>query len=232
MPDTPSPATPTAPSNAPSATPSTAPTAPAAPAAPTPPATPPGAATAAPAVPAVDPAAEQRATAAEQAAQQARAERDELLAGLRRVLDPNGAAAEQDPAALAAQATAERDQAQAEARRLRVELAAHQAAHGAGADPARLLDSRTVEKQLAALDPDDTGFSDKLADVIKAAVEASPHLRAEGAPVGPARAGADFTAGAPAPPTAEQFARMGYAERVALHQSDPDLYARLSAASE
>ncbi|UTP32709.1 hypothetical protein [Streptomyces rapamycinicus] len=225
MPESQTPAAPSTPAADPAATPSTPP------AAPTPPVAPP-AAPATPAAPTVDPAAEQRATAAEQAAQQAKTERDELLAGLRRVLDPNGAAAEQDPAALAAQATTERDQAQAEVRRLRVELAAHQAAHGAGADPARLLDSRAVERQLSDLDPDDAKFGDKLAAVITAAVEASPHLRAEGTPAGPPQGGADFTPGSTPTPTADQFARMSYGERVELHQSDPDLYARLSAASE
>ncbi|MEF3114492.1 hypothetical protein [Streptomyces chrestomyceticus] len=216
---------------------SNAPAAPAAPAATAadPGATPPApVAESAPPAPPVDPAAEQRATAAEQAAQQAAAERDDVLAALRRVLDPEGAATEADPARLAEQAAAERDQALAEARQLRVELAAHQAAHTAGADPARLLDSRAVEKQLAALDPSNPKFGEQLAAVIADAVKAAPHLRADtSAPAGPARAGADFTAPTTAgTPTAEQFARMGYAERVALHTADPDLYARLSAASQ
>ncbi|MFD9600206.1 hypothetical protein [Streptomyces sp. NPDC059970] len=229
MPESQTPAAPAAPSTDPAAT--LTPAAPATPAvpptAPVAPATP-----AAPAAPAVDPAVEQRATAAEQAAQQAKTERDKLLAGLRRVLDPSGAAAETDPAQLAAQASTERDAALADARSLRVELAAHQAAHGAGADPARLLDSRTVEKQLADLDPADAKFGEKLAAVITAAVEANPHLRAAGAPAGPPAGGADFTPGTTTAPTAAQFAAMSYGDRVALHQSDPDLYARLSAASE
>ncbi|MFE4333947.1 hypothetical protein ACFRQM_32395 [Streptomyces sp. NPDC056831] len=229
MPESQTPAAPAAPSTDPAApvTPAAPATLAAPPAAPVAPATP-----AAPAAPAVDPAVEQRATAAEQAAQQAKTERDELLAGLRRVLDPSGAAAETDPAQLAAQATTERDAALADARSLRVELAAHQAAHGAGADPARLLDSRTVEKQLADLDPTDAKFGEKLAAVITAAVEANPHLRAEGTPAGPPAGGADFTPGTTTAPTAAQFAAMSYGDRVALHQSDPDLYARLSAASE
>ncbi|MEV0657147.1 hypothetical protein [Streptomyces sp. NPDC050395] len=226
MPESQTPAAPAAPSTDPAA-----PVTPAAPAAPAP-AAPAAPAPAAPVAPAVDPAVEQRATAAEQAAEQAKTERDELLAGLRRVLDPNGAAAETDPAQLAAQATTERDTALAEARTLRVELAAHQAAHGAGADPARLLDSRTVEKQLAGLDPTDAKFGEKLAAVITAAVEANPHLRATGAPAGPPAGGADFTPGTTAAPTAAQFAAMSYGDRVALHQSDPDLYRQLSAASE
>ncbi|CAL9296781.1 hypothetical protein [Streptomyces sp. SudanB25_2051] len=213
--------------------PAPAPTDPPAAPAPTPPAPPAPAAPAAPApAPAVDPAAEQRATEAEQAAQRAQAERDELLAALRSVLDPSGAAGEQDPAKLAEQAATERDAALAEARQLRVELAAHQAAHKAGADPARLLDSRTVEKQLAALDPTDPKFAEQLDTVIAAAVEANPLLRAEATAPAPPKGGADFTPGAPQTVTPEQFARMTYAQRVELHQSDPDLYARLSAASE
>jgi hypothetical protein len=201
----------------------------------TPPASAPAAPAAAPpatAAPAVDPAAEQRATEAEQAAQRAQTERDELLAGLRRVLDPSGAAGEQDPAKLAEQAAGERDTALAEARRLRVELAAHQAAHKGGADPARLLDSRAVERQLAELDPTDPKFGERLDAVIAAAVEANPLLRAEGtALAGPPKGGADFTPGAAPTVTPEQFARLNYAQRVELHQSDPDLYRQLSAAT-
>ncbi|WP_406353243.1 hypothetical protein [Streptomyces sp. NBC_00658] len=183
--------------------------------------------------PAVDPAAEQRAPAAEQAAQQAKTERDDLLGALRKVLDPSGAAGEQDPAKLAEQATSERDQALAEARRLRVELAAHQAAHKGGADPARLLDSRSVAAQLEALDTTDAKFGEQLDVVIAAAVEANPLLRAGGTlPAGPPKGGADFTPGAPQTVTPEHFARLSYADRVELHQSDPDLYRQLSAASE
>ncbi|GAU67679.1 Ku protein [Streptomyces sp. NBRC 110611] len=193
-------------------------------------ATVPPAAAAAP--PAPDLASEQQLADAEKTAQHATAERDELLAALRKVLDPSGAAGEQAPAALAEQATVERDAALAEARRLRVELAAHQAAHKSGADPARLLDSRSVERQLAELDPSAQKFGERLDAVIAAAVEANPLLRAEQAPTGPAKGGADFTPGAAPVPTAEQFARMSYGERVELHQSDPDLYARLSAASQ
>lgn len=196
------------------------------PPAPTPPVPP-------PAPPAADPAAEQRATAAEQAAQHAKTERDDLLGALRKVLDPNGAAGEQDPAKLAEQATTERDTALAEARRLRVELAAHQAAHKSGADPARLLDSRSVVAQLEALDPTDAKFGEQLDAVIAAAVEANPLLRAGGTlQAGPPKGGADFTPGASQTVTPEKFARLSYADRVELHQSDPDLYRQLSAASE
>lgn len=199
------------------------------------PATPPAGApnpdpAAVPAVPpAVTPAAEQQLAEATTRADQAAAERDELLAGLRRVLDPNGAAGEQDPAKLAQQAATERDTALAEAKQLSVELAAHQAAHKAGADPARLLDSRAVERQLAALDPSDPKFAEQLTAVITAAVETNPLLRPAGAPTGPSKGGADFTPGGPATVTPEQFAAMSYGQRVELHQSDPDLYRQLSA---
>ncbi|MGW2484947.1 hypothetical protein ACWCWQ_34525 [Streptomyces sp. NPDC001571] len=180
--------------------------------------------------PPVDPAAEQRASEAEQAAQRAQAERDELLGALRKVLDPSGVSSERDPAQLAVQAATERDTALAEAKQLRIELAAHQAAHKAGADPARLLDSRAVEKQLGELDPTDSKFGERLDAVIAAAVEANPLLRAEAtAPAGPPKGGADFTPGAAPTVTPEQFASLTYAQRVELHQSDPDLYRQLSA---
>ncbi|MFF5568091.1 hypothetical protein ACFY7Z_25670 [Streptomyces sp. NPDC012623] len=186
-----------------------------------------------PVAPAVDPAAEQQLADATKRAEQATTERDELLAGLRRVLDPSGAAGEQDPAKLAEHTATERDAALAEARRLRVELAAHHAAHKAGADPARLLDSRSVATQLESLDPSDAKFAERLDSMIAVAVETNPLLRAEGStPTGPPKGGADFTPGAPATVTPEQFARLTYAERVDLHQSDPDLYRQLSAASE
>ncbi|GAA3140072.1 hypothetical protein [Streptomyces echinatus] len=58
---------------------------------------------------------------------------------------PAAPTGECDPAKLAEQAATERDAALAEARQLRVELAAHQAAPNAGAEPARLLDSRTAD---------------------------------------------------------------------------------------
>ncbi|MFK0289936.1 hypothetical protein ACIQU6_05520 [Streptomyces sp. NPDC090442] len=199
---------------------------------PTPPTAPEGSSTGAVEVPAVEPAVAQRLADTEQAAQQATAERDELLAALRKVLDPSGAAGEQDPARLAEQAATERDTALAEAKQLRVELAAHQAAHRGGADPARLLDSRAVEQQLAELDPAEAKFAERLDKVIAAAIEANPLLRADGVLAGPPKGGADFFA-TPLPQfTAEQFAALPYGKRVELFQSDPDLYRRLSAASE
>lgn len=184
------------------------------------------------ATPAPDPATEQALAEAQREREQATADRDQLHAALRRLLDPKGAQGEADPAKLAEQAAVERDTALAEARRLRVELAAHQAAHAAGADPGRLLDSRAVERQLADLDPTDGKFAEQLGQVIAAAVEAHPHLRAATAPAGPPKGGADFSS-APAPElTPQQFTQLSYAQRVELHQTDPDLYRQLSAASE
>lgn len=179
-----------------------------------------------------DPATEQALAEAQRERERATADRDQLHAALRRLLDPEGAQGEADPAKLAEQAAVERDTALAEARRLRVELAAHQAAHAAGADPGRLLDSRAVERQLADLDPADAAFAEQLGKVIGAAVEAHPHLRAATAPAGPPRGGADFSSGSAPQITPQQFAQLSYAQRVELHQTDPDLYRQLSAASE
>ncbi|WP_439675995.1 hypothetical protein [Embleya sp. MST-111070] len=185
-----------------------------------------------PAAPATDPAVEQQLAEAKRAAEQAATERDKVHEALRKLLDPDGAAGDTDPAKLAEQAAAERDSARDEARRLRVELAAHQAAHRGGADPARLLDSRAVAEQLAALDPTDPKFAEQLDKVISAAVEANPLLRGGATATGPATGGADFTGG-PAPQlTAEQFAGLAYGARVELFNRDPDLYRQLSAATE
>ncbi|MCL7380891.1 hypothetical protein [Streptomyces sp. 35G-GA-8] len=114
-----------------------------------------------------------------------------------------------------------------------LELTAHQAAHKGGADPARLLDSRSVADQFEALDPSDAKFAERLDSVVAAEVEANPLLRAGGStPTGSPKGGADFAPGAPATVTPEQFARLSYAERVNLQGFDPDLYRQLSAASE
>ncbi|MFF4738785.1 hypothetical protein ACFY2W_23310 [Streptomyces sp. NPDC001262] len=203
--------------------PTTTPTTP--PAIPTPPPAP-------AAAPTPDPAIEQALVNAQREREQATTERDQLHAALRRLLDPEGAQGEADPAALAEQATAERDAALTEARRLRVELAAHQAAHAAGADPGRLLDSRAVERQLAELDPTDGKFAEQLDSVIGAAVEAHPHLRAAPAPSGPPRGGADFSGGSAPQITPQQFAQLSYAQRVELHQSDPETYRQLAASDQ
>ncbi|GGU93726.1 hypothetical protein GCM10010260_30990 [Streptomyces filipinensis] len=132
------------------------------------------------------------------------------------MLGPSGAAGEQDRAKLAEQAATERDAALAEARQLRVELAAHQAVHKAGADTARLLDSRTGENQLAALDPADPKFAEQL-DTVIAAAAGQTRCCAPRPQRRPRPGGRRVHPGAPQTVTPERFARMTYAHRVELH---------------
>ncbi|MBI0374734.1 hypothetical protein JBE27_00190 [Streptomyces albiflaviniger] len=112
---------------------------------------------------------------------------------------------------------------QSAARRAAVQAAVIQAAPAAGADVARLLDSQSFAATLAGVDPTDTTA---ITQAITNAVTAQPWLAV--APTGPARGGADFGSTGTGEVTAEQFARMSYAERVELHQSDPDTYRRLA----
>ncbi|MXM68292.1 hypothetical protein GR925_33935 [Streptomyces sp. HUCO-GS316] len=102
-------------------------------------------------------------------------------------------------------------------RRAAVQAAIIQAAPGAGADVARLLDSQSFAATVATVDPTDTAA---ITQAITNAVTAQPWLSAQ-AP-GPARGGADFGGTGAGEVTPAQFAAMSYAERVALHQSDPD----------
>lgn len=104
-----------------------------------------------------------------------------------------------------------------------VQAAIIQAAPGAGADVARLLDSQSFAATVATVDPTDTAA---ITQAITTAVTAQPWLSAH-AP-GPARGGADFGGTGAGEVTPAQFAAMSYAERVALHQSDPDTYRRLA----
>lgn len=147
------------------------------------------------------PVAEQRLADAEQRAAEASQQRDQLQAALDAVtkaLNPDGAGAEQDPAALAA-AVAERDRLlaehSAELRGARVELAVARAAADAGARGDRLLNSRSFLASVSGLDPADKGFEEQLGAAIKAAVDADPDLYRAG-PAAPPRAGAEFN-GAP-----------------------------------
>ncbi|MEV0444511.1 hypothetical protein AB0I84_29220 [Streptomyces spectabilis] len=161
-------------------------------------------------------AGKQRVTAKQRAADEARAQ---LAQDIGRALGivPEGEQA--DPAHLTEQLTA----SQAQARQTAVELAVYRAAAAAGADPDALLDSRTFAASLADVDPAD---ADAGTAAITAAVTANPKLAATAA--GPARGGAEFT-GAPTPGvTAQQFAAMDYAARVALFQNDPATYRRLA----
>ncbi|MGF0176711.1 hypothetical protein ACQF36_41535 [Streptomyces sp. Marseille-Q5077] len=112
---------------------------------------------------------------------------------------------------------------QTASRRAAVQAAIIQAAPGAGADVARLLDSQSFAATVATVDPTDTAA---ITQAITNAVTAQPWLSAQ-AP-GPARGGADFGGTGAGEVTPAQFAAMSYAERVALHQSDPDTYRHLA----
>ncbi|MEV2203743.1 hypothetical protein AB0E11_27805 [Streptomyces fradiae] len=113
----------------------------------------------------------------------------------------------------------------AAARLAAVQAAVIQAAPTAGADVARLLDSASFTAAVAQIDPSDTAA---VTEAIKSAVTAQPWLAA--APSGPPRSGADFGRTGGGEVTAEQFARMSYADRVDLHRTDPDTYRRLAGA--
>ncbi|MFD4305055.1 hypothetical protein ACFWRY_20340 [Streptomyces albidoflavus] len=111
----------------------------------------------------------------------------------------------------------------AAAKRAAVQAAVIQAAPAAGADVARLLDSASFTAAVAQVDPTDTAA---VTETIKNAVAAQPWLST--VPQTPGKGGADFTDPGPGAVTAEQFAAMSYAERVDLHQSDPETYRRLA----
>lgn len=112
---------------------------------------------------------------------------------------------------------------QTAARQAAVQSAVYRAASTAGADPVALLDSQSAMTALAAVDPNDAAA---VTAAITAAVTANPRLSAT--PTGPARGGVDFGGTGGGEVTAAQFAAMSYAERVELHQTDPDTYRRLA----
>lgn len=80
-----------------------------------------------------------------------------------------------DPAKLAEQLAG----AQTEGQQARTELAVFRAAAKHGADPEKLLDSRSFADRLKGLDP---GDSKRIGDLIKKAVEDNPSYRATTAP--------------------------------------------------
>jgi hypothetical protein len=161
-----------------------------------------------------------RVTAKQAAADEARAELTTQLLG---ILDPSQAGQPATPEQLTQQLTA----AQEQARQTAVELAVYRTAPAAGANPDALLDSRAFAAAVAALDPTDTAA---VTAAIQAAITANPQLAAQTAPTGPTRGGAEFNGAPTTGPTAAQFGAMDYAARVALYQTDPNLYAQLSAA--
>jgi hypothetical protein len=163
-----------------------------------------------------------RVTAKQKAADDAR---QELTAQLLSILDPSKAGQPATPEQLTQQLTA----AQEQARQTAVELAVYRTAPAAGANPDALLDSRAFATAVAALDPNDTAA---VTAAIQAAVTANPRLAAQqAAPAGPTRGGAEFNGAPSHGPNAAQFAAMDYAARVDLYQTNPDLYAQLSAAA-
>jgi hypothetical protein len=115
---------------------------------------------------------------------------------------------------------------QGAARTLAVQSAVIAAAPAAGADIARLLDSTSAMRALAAVDPADPTA---VAAAIAAAIASQPYLAAAGGvPAGPPRGGAEFGTPASTEVTPQQFAAMDYAARNALFESDPVAYRRLA----
>ncbi|MFF4751823.1 hypothetical protein [Streptomyces sp. NPDC001270] len=112
---------------------------------------------------------------------------------------------------------------QGAARTLAVQTAVIATAPAAGADIARLLDSSSAMRALAAVDPADQAA---VTAAIQAAVTAQPHLAAGG--FNPGRGGVEFSTPTSADITPQQFAAMDYAARAELYQTAPDTYRRLA----
>ncbi|NUS17860.1 MAG: hypothetical protein HOY69_41775 [Streptomyces sp.] len=112
---------------------------------------------------------------------------------------------------------------QGAAQQLALQTAVIAAAPAAGADVSRLLDSQAAMRALAAINPADPA-------AVKQAIEGvlTTHQHLAAVPQTAAKGGADFGTPGPGAVTAEQFAAMSYAERVDLHQSDPETYRRLA----
>ena len=83
-----------------------------------------------------------------------------------------------DPAKLAEQLSTE----QARARQAQIDLTVYQTASKHLGDPVALLDSRTFQAKVAALDPSAGDFQTKVDAAIKEAVDANPKLKAGRAP--------------------------------------------------
>lgn len=147
---------------------------------------------------------------------------DDLLSRLTKALTgDDGGKNTATPEQLAAQAEkASKDLAAAQR-----ELAVFKAAHGAGANPAALLDSRSFVDSLADVDATDT---DAITKAIKDAVKRNPSYRST---QGSASGGGEIDPGKAegnAGPTKDEFNKMTYAERVALKNSNPSAYSRLN----
>lgn len=106
-----------------------------------------------------------------------------------------------DPAEVVAQAKAKADDAEARATaqtkaaaEARRDLALYRAADDTDADAVALLDSVTFRTTIAAIDPDATDLEDQLKTAIENAIADHPRLR-KPKKDGPARSGADLSAG-------------------------------------
>lgn len=128
-----------------------------------------------------------------------------------------------DPEKVQAELTAERARAKA----AQVDLAVYKAAGPLGADAARVLDSRSFASAVESLDPTAASFASDVEKAIKTALEAHPHLKAEGSANGeagkggekketPKRSGAQFQGGGgtdkePEPLSGQDRLRRAYA---------------------
>lgn len=152
----------------------------------------------------------------------------ETLSKLAAVFSPG--ADEPDPAALTGQV----ETLTGRAAQLEAELLVHTIAGTNGGNPVALLDSRTFTNALHKLDASADDYADQVATAIKEAVSKNANL-SSGAGQGPARGGASGAGQGSAEPsgavTQEQFDAMGYPERAALFNTNPDLYRRLAGSS-
>lgn len=124
-----------------------------------------------------------------------------------------------DPAKLAAQV----EKATAETADTKRELAVYRLSGKNGGDPDSLLDSNSFMRSIAGLGPTDEA---KIAAAITEAVKGNTKLAA--APRAGSRSGTDTGGTGERTVTKEVFDKMSGAERNALFNSNPDLYARLS----
>jgi len=116
---------------------------------------------------------------------------------------------------------------QAETIAARRELAIYRSAAANGGDPDALLDSNSFLRSIESVDPTDT---EKIAAAIKDAVKNNSKLSM--APRAGSKSGGDVGGSGERTVTQEAFDKMSGAERNKLYQTDPDLYARLSASRE
>lgn len=164
-------------------------------------------------------AAKDRTNAKQQAADQAKADLAQTIGkALGLVQDDE----QVDPDKLTGDLQNERDGHRA----TRVELAVYKASGASGANPDRLLDSRSFLASIKDIDPEDT---DAVADAIKTAIDKDTSLKAR---VAAGVSSADHTGGSgEGATTKEQFDAMTGAERNELARTNRPLYDQLSGRS-